>query len=755
MVCTRRKLTLKSPHNKNLENPTTTNIFENLISALESHEDIKSQLLKSSYNLLIQLSLKQQLCLGEEVDLNELFVKTDDGDVRLTFRDVYTLSSVLFKVLKKRLMQLHSSKHDVTPSQSLELEEVNLLIRCCLVSLTLRVPQEHFLESGRVFLLIFKKLSLLEVTLGSHENADYNKSHSCQCMYIGEKSSDSFAKVASLSSLELSCQCIPSMRAILEVLIDELLVHGRLRTYLQIIDSLSSSHERLFKHGTKNGNFGVLMEIICSHFAISISDEGALDNFLNRITWVHYKSSESLELSIITARTLLQNPVVLSSPKLLQAHIVALVSDVISVSIDSETPTPGPRLIDCYLSLFKSSVTLYTQHMSIMKTESHSADARSSLVNSYNESSQPSFESCINPIKRQKLNQMILTLNDSWNSNLRRNFFRRESDLVASSTEYIQQNMCILDKTWREDILCFLRCMLARAANDVNDIELPFNGEDSLQDICLLSSLLMLMSNSLIQAVWCLRYRHSDSDILVCKEYDVIVGIISCFKEYSIRLPIQKFSHDLMERNPNPTRHKESKLMLLHFIGLVSLCFDSRLDFLVKSCISAIMALTNLFVLEEGNIDVLRSLADPRSLSSQGSLTIYKEALVCQSPTLQVAAKFQKIRTLYVSNASAANESTLTEDVRMENLSSTLVPFSMEGVAVTEETCSGELYLKTRLKGSGNVTDFDDLADFVECKKDRDYVGWLTDRDKFREWKLRKRVKRKREKIKQAWRSMR
>ena len=65
--------------------------------------------------------------------------------------------------------------------------------------------------------------------------------------------------------------------------------------------------------------------------------------------------------------------------------------------------------------------------------------------------------------------------------------------------------------------------------------------------------------------------------------------------------------------------------MLIHFLGLLSLSFDSGLEFLVNSCISVIMALTNLFVFQEGNIDALSSLADPRSLSSDKSLTIYKE----------------------------------------------------------------------------------------------------------------------------------
>lgn len=96
----------------------------------------------------------------------------------------------------------------------------------------------------------------------------------------------------------------------------------------------------------------------------------------------------------------------------------------------------------------------------------------------------------------------------------------------------------------------------------------------------------------------------------------------------------------------------------------------------------------------------------------------------------------------FFSNVCAANESTQIEDMSMENLSSKL--------AATKETCSGEAYLKTR-----NVTsDIDDLADFIECQKDKDYASWIKGRDKFRGRKLAKRVKRMWEKKKQAWRSM-
>lgn len=178
------------------------------------NQDVKSHLLKSSYYLLIQLSSKIQSYTCKGADFDEYFLETNGGEIRVSLGDVYTLSTILFKNLQKLLKQLHSSKHDVSTTRSLELEELNLLIRCCMVTLTFSVPQEHLLASGRFLLLLFKKLSLLEVA----ENADFKNSCSCQCMHCGEVTANYFAEVASLSSLDIFDTCIPSITAMLEVI---------------------------------------------------------------------------------------------------------------------------------------------------------------------------------------------------------------------------------------------------------------------------------------------------------------------------------------------------------------------------------------------------------------------------------------------------------------------------------------------------------------------------------------------------------
>jgi hypothetical protein len=45
----------------------------------------------------------------------------------------------------------------------------------------------------------------------------------------------------------------------------------------------------------------------------------------------------------------------------------------------------------------------------------------------------------------------------------------------------------------------------------------------------------------------------------------------------------------------------------------------------------------------------------------------------------------------------------------------------------TVETCNGKIFLNCVLDDSQNLFDYDDLANFIECKQGKDYNGWLKD----------------------------
>lgn len=389
-------------------------------------------------------------------------------------------------------------------------------------------------------------------------------------------------------------------------------MHERLRKYFKLTGSVSSNREMPSLPSCDVDSIGIVIEVMFGHFSISIPNDQALEDFLNKLSFLHGKNFRVPELSSNAAISLLRNPIMLSAPKFMQAHMISLVCEATCSNMNCENLKPDPRCMDCYLVVFERSVSLYTRHMSSVKMDGYPTSGGNSFVGKsiYGENFPPYFESYIQPIKRKELNDLITKLGDSWHSRLRSTFFKTQFDLVTYSIAYIKDSQCILDVTCRDEALKVLSCMILRASSEVNNIALLTDGDTSLQDICLLASLLKLMSSSLLQALQSLRRGDKSS----CKEYNSIMAIISCFKKFNMNLPIQKSFGEITETHPQ--KQKESKLMLLHFLGLLSLGFVSGIEFLVKGCLLIIMALMNLFVFEEGNLDALRSLIDTQSDSS-------------------------------------------------------------------------------------------------------------------------------------------
>lgn len=399
----------------------------------------------------------------------------------------------------------------------------------------------------------------------------------------------------------------------IQVFVDELSVHGKLRGYFRLIDSVSSTREKLFLCHLGDDNIGIMMEVISTHFSLFIAKEQAFENFLNRLLWLHEKDFVTPELSLTTALSLLHNPVMLSGPKLMQTHIILLVSEAIRIGMDLENSKPDLELMDHYLLAFRRSVVLYTKHISHLQMDGHPADGRCSFLksNTSGEFSQL-FESYVQPVTIKKISYLITKFKDSWNSHLRDRFLGSSGDLATSAIAYMKENQCILDISCRDEMLSIVSCIILRASGDINNISLHVDGDSSMEDICFLASLVKLMSISLLQALWCLR--HSGNlgclstlkNLSSYKEYDSITSIIRCFSEPDIQLPIQNSVCNMMETHS--AKHKESKLMLFHFLRLLSFSFVSGFDFLVKGCILSIVALLSLSVFEEGNLDTLRPL---------------------------------------------------------------------------------------------------------------------------------------------------
>lgn len=390
-----------------------------------------------------------------------------------------------------------------------------------------------------------------------------------------------------------------------------------------LIDSASPRSNMLFTCHFGHGNIASVLEVICAHFVLSVSDEKAFENFLSRLFWCHGEDFRIPSMSLTAAISLLLNPIILSAPKMFQAYVVLLVSEAIGICMPSGNWRPDLEAMECYSKAFEKSVALYSWHMSSLHVDDYPLGGNGSFVESclLGSSTLPTFESLLQPATRDKLHLLIAKTNHSWDSYLSSMPFGTNPDLVAASIAYVKENLQAFDELYKDEVLSILSCIIHRgSSDDIRDTVLHNKGETSPQDIFLLASILKLMSSSMLQAIWYVKHLRFSSclksleDVSSCKEYNAIVDIVSCFEQFNINLPVQKFLCEMMQSQPK--MNKKSQWMLLHFSGLLSLSYLSGLDFIVKDCLFTLMTLLNLFIIEEGDLSSLGSLFRFRSESS-------------------------------------------------------------------------------------------------------------------------------------------
>ncbi|XVF30063.1 hypothetical protein REPUB_Repub16aG0024600 [Reevesia pubescens] len=742
--------------------------FQNLISSLSSPQGLTPESMEGLYLLLLNLS-----CSISESNLNFSETEFNLNEFKLKFKNIHEISNVLFDKLNAKFNELFSALNDVSTNPvraesifhvnvKAAIKELTLLLRCCFAVFKLLVlDQKLVVEKGRIFLGILRRCVSVELK-GEKEKSctSFENEVSHECMYADDDSTTFLAKhlVTSISFSGPSNPFHTILCALLEVFADELLMHASVRQYLLLVDSLSDVNEFLFVRHFGPGNIGSVLEVISAHFILSISDDQAFKNFLNRLFWLPDNNFRVPEMTLTTALSLLLNPIMLSAPKMFQAYLVLLVSEVIGISMSFEHMIPSSEL-RLYLSAFERSVDLYTRHMSNLHMKGHpivddDSFVKSRFCSSY---SHMDFECCLLPATKEKIHNLITKCENLWNPYLSNTLLKKRSDLVAASVEYTKESLQVFEESSRDEILSILSCIILRgSSDDVDDSALQKKEDTSPQDICLLASILKLMSGAMLQAIRILTQgRNSGSlktleNVALSKEYDFMLATFNCFQQFGLRLPVQKFLHDMMKTQA--TRHKKSKWMLFHFSGLLSLSYASGLDFLVKSCIFTLMTLLNLFVFEEGDLHALGSLlgSGVKSLSCKSRIKARKseschktrEDLVDQKSSRAVALKFQKIQTLYLGTNSRKSFKKKAQEQEPGSLENTHIVNHVESALSIEEntgeTCNGEIFLRCILEGSQNSSAIADLADFIECKQGKDYSDWLKGRQKFRQWKSEK-----------------
>lgn len=733
MAAKKLKYTRRNKEEKNNNQSESTfasppHIFQTLISQIRSQQGLKLPILKSLYYLLNRLSLNETISLSdEEFNVCGFVVK---------FGEICSLSNVLFEECDNRFNRLLYAYEQGQGFLGLYLsayvEELTLLLRCCMVILTLsRVYDQNVLiQNGQVLLLILSRLISVEVSWGNEKT----------------ETSVSFPK---LVPCECTDMCFPGssnllqsvVSVLLEVFTDELLIHKSLQECFLLIDSASSTSKMLFSCHFAHGDIGTVLEVIAVHYIRSFSNEQSFESFLNRLVWQHEHDYRIPHMSLTASLSLLQNPIMLSAPKMFLAYLISLVAEAIGIGTCSKHLKPDITITD-YLTAFERSIILYTRHMSSLDIIGDPRGINSSTVKSCMlGSSQLTYECYLQPVTRNMINHVVTKLYIDWDSYVKN---RSEFDLLDTSIAYVRENLCLFDKTFEDKIFSVLTSIVIRgSSDDMCDTKL-WNDGTNPEEIILLASILKLMSSSMSQAIWCLRRGSSSGclkplqDVLLRKEYDFIVHLIGGFQQYNLHLPIQKFATEMMKAYP--TRHKESKWMLLHFSGLLSSSYATRLGFLVKECIFTMMSLLNLFVFEEGDLDALSLLFNSGlgSVSSKSSDKI-ERALRMQRTSNKIASKFHNIQKLYLGKRYRSSVHKRNKENQNKTSENACPLNDMESsISIEEdpgEVCNGEIFLKCIRDSSQSSSDIDDLADFIECKPGKDYSAWLNNRKYFRIWK--------------------
>ncbi|KAL1294850.1 hypothetical protein AAHE18_19G169300 [Arachis hypogaea] len=219
------------------------------------------------------------------------------------FENLGTAFRTLFSALPL-FHDRHAAGSDPNPDPNSRIwplvEDAAILLRCCMVSLTLLHSDQKFLVD---------KTRFLHRALHAFVSVDVAN---CRLR---------FRNFVSGADVELSDSCRPFLCALLEVFADELLRHQTLRSYLMLVDSVSSMREKLFVHNSMHHDFASVLLVIAAHFNLPAP-----------------------------AISLLMDPTMPSAPKMFQAHVISLVSEAIDAGLDSTSLAPN---INCIRSIIQ------------------------------------------------------------------------------------------------------------------------------------------------------------------------------------------------------------------------------------------------------------------------------------------------------------------------------------------------------------------------------------------------------------------
>ncbi|KAK0595566.1 hypothetical protein LWI29_007948 [Acer saccharum] len=161
----KRKLrTNKNPHQH------TQRTFQTLVSAIRSSQGLKPPVLSSLYRLLKYLSSNETMMRSNGgATLDYLNLEFNQNGLTVTLKEIRDLSDILFEQLDSRFKQIYDGFQDASADQAngqavshsnswASFEELILILRCCMVILSLMPDLSLVMEKGQVLLSVLRRL---------------------------------------------------------------------------------------------------------------------------------------------------------------------------------------------------------------------------------------------------------------------------------------------------------------------------------------------------------------------------------------------------------------------------------------------------------------------------------------------------------------------------------------------------------------------------------------------------------------------
>ncbi|KAK9097519.1 hypothetical protein Sjap_023016 [Stephania japonica] len=531
------------------------------------------------------------------------------------FNGVRNVCDVLFGELSNRFDRLHSALFSVpevviTGRYGLDLDmwgaqpEFNLLLRCCILIVPfLESDQSILMEKCEILLSILSKLCSpdLPFLISRHVREvkerimKFRRLVSYECTNPGDGLVTAVLEDSQtiLYSAKHSTSPMPLFSSILEVFMDELLVHKHLRQYFVAIDAVSCSKEKILRRefDYADGVSNLVIELISAHFLLLASDEQAFTRSLNRLSWLHDKGYPTTEVRLVSAMSFLGDPVMFTAPQLLQAYGISLVNSCIANSMASDSDGFNCKMMNCYLSAFERAFYLYTSSISSMKLENRSSGAESGSASrrrscSSRRSFCPSFQSCLRPVTFDNIMLQVAKLADKGCSPPS----EMVSNLLTSFTADIAKDELILNNSYRDELLLNLNYIISKfLLREAALLFLAFTFKVGFVIVqpSLLYAILHLVQPSLLYAIHLCRL-HCINSLVHLGEFHISIGCRNGRHSLNSTFILKDVLHSLNQGLQG------AKAILSRFPWLAIIALNSHLDFLARSCICVFFLLSML-----------------------------------------------------------------------------------------------------------------------------------------------------------------